>query len=121
VVHQFLSMLTAPAAVSGKVFFLADYEPTDVRVWAQAIAAATSARSVREAPLWVMRTLAWGGDVLRFGGMRNPPLTSERLRNLLTASVVDVSAIATITGPLPYRLVDGVDETVAWMRQRGLL
>jgi nucleoside-diphosphate-sugar epimerase len=121
VVHQLLALLADPERAAGRVLFLADYEPTDVLGWARAISAATGAAPPREAPLWLMRALALVGDALKRVGMRNPPLTSERLRNLLSTATLDLSATRDLIGPLPWSLDDGVASTVAWMRGRGLI
>jgi GlcNAc-P-P-Und epimerase len=46
----------------------------------------------------------------------NAPLTSFRLNNLLTETVLDLGMTETICGPLPYTPQEGVRLTVEWLR-----
>jgi nucleoside-diphosphate-sugar epimerase len=108
--------------VHGRMFYLADYEPVDVREWAGMIARAfgagkTHTSKTHEAPLSLLRTLAACGDWGKRLGVRNPPLTSTRLNNLLTSAVFDLSAIRSLCGESPYTLEAGVRITVEWMRR----
>jgi GlcNAc-P-P-Und epimerase len=106
--------------VHGRVFYLADYEPVDTLRWAQTIADCFGSRKVQEAPLALMRLCAKLGDILKFVGVVDPPLSSFRLNNLLTNAVFDLSQIREISGEQPYSLQEGVAITVEWMRRRFL-
>jgi GlcNAc-P-P-Und epimerase len=118
-VHQIQAFLSAPAsAIHGKTFYLADYNPLEVRDFAEMIREAFGAPPVRDVPLTVMKVVALGGDALKGLGLRNPPLTSFRLNNLRVQMVYDLSATERVVGPLPYSLKQGVESTVAWMRER---
>jgi GlcNAc-P-P-Und epimerase len=115
-VGQLYSLLEAPAAaIQGGVFYLADYELLTVRQWADWIAAALVAPRIRAVPLPLCRAVARLGDLVQALGVRNPPLTSLRLRNLLTPSSFDLSPIEAISGPLPYTARQGVRATVEWL------
>jgi len=103
--------------VHGRTFYLADYEPVDVRQWADMIAMAFGKGKTREAPLSLLRVIAAGGDWGKRLGVRNPPLTSTRLNNLLTSAVFDMSAVQSLCGESPYTLEAGVRITVEWMRR----
>jgi hypothetical protein len=61
--------------------------------------------------------LAAAGDLSKRLGVRNPPLTSFRLNNLLTNAVFDMSPIQSLSGECPYTLEAGVRITVEWMRR----
>lgn len=102
--------------VDGHVYYLADYEPLTVRQWAEIINSKLGGQRIRSIPLPALRVAASIGDVLRSAGMRNPPLTSQRLRNLLTDAVYDVSPLRSICGAMPYSLEEGVQLTVDWLR-----
>jgi GlcNAc-P-P-Und epimerase len=119
-VYQIMKIAQHPADsdVCGKTFYIADYEPTDTQAWADRIAAAFGRPQVRQSPLWLMRRLARGGDLLKTLGMHNPPLTSFRLQNLLTNAVFDLSATRNIAGDLPYSLEQGVATTAEWMKTK---
>jgi nucleoside-diphosphate-sugar epimerase len=125
VVAQMASLISPqvdPHRIDGRMFYLADYEPVDVREWAGMIARAfgrgkTHTSKTHEAPLSLLRTLAVCGDWGKRLGIRNPPLTSTRLNNLLTSAVFDMNPIHSLCGESPYTLEAGVRITVEWMRR----
>lgn len=102
--------------VHAKTFYLADYQPVDVRQWADTIAVAFGKSKIPEAPLFLMRLVAAGGDMCKRLGVRNPPLTSVRLNNLLTSAVFDMNPMRSLCGEPPYTLEAAVRITVEWMR-----
>lgn len=99
-----------------RMFYVADYEPTDPLLWAQTIAECFGARKVSEAPLSLLKIGAKIGDLLKLAGMTAPPIFSSRLKNLLTNAVFDLDPIREISGPQPYTMAEGVALTVEWMR-----
>jgi len=113
--HQYVQLLAAPAArIDGKVFYLADYEPLDLRAWADAFAQALSAPRIRQLPRAVALIGARIGDLINaMGG--STPLTSFRLRNVLASYRFDLAATQAVCGPLPYDLHAGVAETTRWL------
>lgn len=121
-VHQLEELLLAPAAsMQGKVFYLADYEPYTIRGWADSISRAMNLRPAKTLP----RALCWGaalaGDVLQKTGMRNPPLTSFRLRNMWAdTSRVPLDTMRSVAPTLPYAMDAGVEETVRWLRTQSV-
>jgi len=120
VVHQIKQFLWAPAKfVHGRVFYVADYQPVEIREMAETIRDAFGAPAVREAPVTVLRTLARAGDGIKKLGWINPPLTSFRLRNLRTQMVYDMSPTQAVAGPCPYSMGEGVRATVDWIKQHG--
>ena len=106
-------------AVRGRVFYVGDYEPIELGAWAEEIQKAFGAPQVRRVPLALLQAAARVGDILRLGGMRDPPLTSFRLRNLTTEAVYDMTELHRVCGDTPYRPDQGVKITVDWMRQQG--
>ena len=119
-VHQIQRLLEAPAAdVSERTFYLADYPPIEVGRLAEAIQQAAGTARIRRVPPGVLRLAAGVGDVLKYLGMQNPPLTSFRLDNLLTPMVHDLESLSRIVGDLPYSMEEGVRHTVDWLRSRG--
>jgi nucleoside-diphosphate-sugar epimerase len=122
VVHQIKRYLEAPVEeVQGKVFFLTDFEPIDVLEWANLISQKLGKSPIREVPNGVLRTLAMVGDGLQKVGMKNPPLTTFRLNNLMTPMVYDTSREKVICGRNPIPIEEGVDRTIAWLRAQGQL
>lgn len=121
-VRQLWSLLTSEAAaVHSKVFYLADSPPYTVREWADHISLAIRGRPAASAPLVLFRAAAVAGDGLARIGFHYVPLTTFRLRNMLTASHFEEPVLDRLTGPLPYSVYQGVAQTVEWMRKAGHL
>lgn len=112
-----LGMGGADADRHRRTLYIADYEPVDTREWGDLIAESFGTPQIREAPLLAMRAVARAGDLLKLFGMRNPPLTTPRLNNMLTNAVLDLTPIQRLAGPTPYTLMEGIELTVAWMRR----
>lgn len=120
VVHQIRKFLTVDSErIDRRTFYVSDDQNTDVLEFAEAIQDAFGAPRVRQVPLAVLQTLAHAGDLLKWMGVANPPLTSFRLGNLLTPMNYDMSATCDLTGAAPYTLKDGVRTTVDWILQNG--
>lgn len=118
---QLHRLMTAPDAdVVGRTFYVADDPPVEVQDLADRIRATLGKRPVRHVPLLALRALASTGDAIERLG-RSAPLTSFRLANLLTPMVHDLGALTDVAGATPYELGVSVPETLAWMRQQGLL
>jgi nucleoside-diphosphate-sugar epimerase len=115
-VHQIDRLIAEGGSLLGRTAYLADYEPIELRSWADQIQAALGARPVREVPLPALRIAAKVGDALQALGMRRVPITSFRLANLLTDSLLDTSALQTVAPQLPYNMAQAVDITCRWMR-----
>jgi len=106
-----------PLLAHGKTLYLTDYPPIEVKQWADLIAAKSGKRPPLELPMFVLKTLAAIGDLLKYLGWKNPPLTGFRLNNLITDMVYDTADVESICGALPYSIEDGVDATLAWIKK----
>ena len=122
-VFQLRCLLNAPAAeIDRRVFWLSDYEPIQIAEWANCIAAKLGRSRIRRIPEVGIRLLALAGDVLYACGVRRVPMTSFRLRNMRTDTTgMPLGPMEQLTGPLPVTLERGVEETLAWMGDNGLL
>ena len=117
-VRQLALLLTADEArVLKRTFYLADYEPIELRAWAESIRTAFAAAAIKEVPLQILTMAALTGDLLKRLGVRNPPLTSFRLDNMTTEAVHDLSPLKEVCGAVPYDVEEGVRLTVEWMRR----
>jgi nucleoside-diphosphate-sugar epimerase len=115
--HQIRAvMYAAPLAVNGQTFYVADYEPTSLREWAEAISREMEAPAIRTFPLYFATVAAYIGDVAGVLGFRNLPFNSFRLRNIMTEYIFDLSKLRNIAPQLPYTMVDGVRHTVEWYK-----
>lgn len=124
VIHQILSLLDAPKEkIHANTFYWSDYEATTIKGWADCISMKIRGEKTKEVPELLIKAIALGGDLLKKAGVSNPPLTSFRLRNIKTDTTTGVSldAMKEISGPLPYTLEQGVNETVLWMRTQKLI
>lgn len=106
--------------VCGEVLYLADYPGYSIDQWAEHIRKALGASRILNVPAAALKLCALAGDLLKSAGWVEPPLTSFRLRNMLTASGFDMSRLQAMTGRLPFDLGAGVRLTVEWLRGRGL-
>ena len=115
--HQILRLAEAPLEqVAGSVHYLGDYQPVQVRGWADMIAQQFGRPAVRELSRLVARCVAMVGDMLGRVGLNQFPLNSSRYRNMTADSVSDLSALAQMAPDLPYTLETGTELTTRWMR-----
>lgn len=116
-VLQLAALAEAPAEhLHRRVLYLADYEPVVVSEWADMIQREWGVAPIKEVPLGVLQVAAKAGDGLKRLGWKNPPLTSYRLRNLLTSSPQDMEPLRALCGPMPYTQQEGTRLTVEWLR-----
>jgi len=104
---------------SRQIRFLADYDPIDVLSFANSISFKADLPPVRQVPLSVLKVLAKLGDVANLSGLKNPPLTSFRLSNLVTNMTYDLSQERINCGHLPFTLEDGIARTLSWIGKYG--
>jgi nucleoside-diphosphate-sugar epimerase len=122
VVHQYMKLLTAPAGeMHGKTLYVSDYEPISLRVWTNGLQQAMAAPPIRSYPEWMARTAAKVGDGLEKLGLAGFPLTSFRLKNLITEYQFDMTETANLCGPLPCSMEQGIEATVAWLRSDQII
>lgn len=116
------TLLTASQeAAGGKTFYLADYPQVPVSSWAYTIRDVLNAPRVRTVPYWFLKFGAIVGDGCKALGWTDVPLSSFRLKNMMTGGIYPVEATKAVVGSLPYSLRDGVEQTVDWMRSKNLL
>jgi nucleoside-diphosphate-sugar epimerase len=119
-VRQLAALASASALqIDRKTLYLADYPPIRVHEMADLIRSEIQRPPVRQVPLTLLKAMARVGDLAKGLGMRQPPLTSFRLANLVTPMVYDLSPLEQIAGPLPFDMAAGVRQTLDWMRLQG--
>lgn len=117
-VFQVYQLIEAPVGeVHGRTFYLADYEPVDLRSFADKVQSALGAKPIRSVPAKLLRTAAILGDVGKRIGWTNPPLTTFRYHNIITDETQDLAPMQRIAGPLPFSLDQGIEITVRWLRE----
>jgi len=120
VVRQLVS--AAGEAAPGSTHYLSDPHVYSVRAFADQVAYA-SGRQLRTVPIPLLRLAGLGGDVAkRLGLMEAPPLTSFRLRNMLTSSRFDTTEIDELVtrrfGPERIDLPAAVTATMRWLDEQ---
>lgn len=117
IAYQYMQLLHVPdVAISGKVFYMADYDPFSLRDYINAIARELDRRQPVTLPLSMSRVLGRVGDALTAVGLRFP-FTTFRLNNIRTEYIFDMSATEAVCGPVPVDFDEGVRRTVAWFRE----
>ena len=102
--------------INGKTAYLADYQPIELREWANLIQENLELRPIRELPILIFKILAIFGDFLKILGIKNPPLTSFRLKNMQTEMIHDTSILKSTCPKLPYNHSEGVHITCNWLK-----
>ena len=118
-VYQRMKLLDASSELIHKqIFYLSDYEVFTIKDWASMISKKLKGRQVRTIPEPIVRILAWSGDLLKLFGIKEPPFSSFRLKNMRAdTSHIPLENLKSITGPLPYTIEQGVDETIVWLKK----
>ena len=113
VVWQIDQLLTSPREkVDGRVFYVGD-RPIDLKLWADAISRELVHHPVRFIPTWLIRTVAFGGDILK--AVRIPfPITTGRFRSMTSDYITPMDATIQALGEAPYTVEAGAKETVRW-------
>lgn len=113
-VDQLHRLATAPSdKVHRKVFYLGDLPPLNLRDWANLIQQNSKARMILTMPIWALKIAAKAGDIAKFIGLKNPMLTSYRLKNMQTELIYDIDLL--LSEGIPYTLEEGVRITVDWL------
>ena len=119
-VYELAKLIEAPDyVVANKMFYLSDYPPINLMLFADSIQRKINSRSIKTVHISLLRIFAKLGDFFKLFGWRNPPLTSFRLNNLIMPMVYDTDPLQNIVGNLPYSMKDGISITVDWLRAQG--
>lgn len=98
-----------------KIFYIGDYEPTNIEVWANEIANQVGYK-IMHIPFWMIQSAAKFGDMLKIINI-DFPMTSFRLKNMTTDNVVDMTSTEKLVKALPYDRVKGIEDTLCWMKK----
>lgn len=120
-VYMMYSLLFADGkATCKKVYYLADYPQGTTREWANEIAKQLGRDYIPTIPLFVLKSVALFGDMLKPLSIEFP-ITSFRLKNMLTGGVYPVEETKEIVGDLPFTLELGVKKTIEWMKTQKII
>ena len=108
-------LLTNKDLVHKNTFYLGDYDPTNIRIWADEIAFELGI-SLKTIPFSLIKIVSIIGDVLSKFRI-SFPITSFRLKNMTTDNIVSLSNTQKITPVLPYTRVEGIRKTLDWIER----
>ncbi len=113
--HQIERLLAAPSAVVNRqTFYIADYQPIDLRGWCDALSMALIGRPARLMPSAAVTMVARVGDLLNATVAPQFKLNSFRLRNIRTPYVFDTRNLESVVGPLQHDFDAAVRQTASW-------
>lgn len=117
VAFQLRKVLEAPPGrVHQQVYYLGD-PPSNLLYWVNAFSRRLSGRDARIVPRRIVKTLGIFGDIL--GSVKVPfPVTSSRYRSMTEDYPAPMERTLELTGPSPFTLENGVDETIRWLEDR---
>jgi nucleoside-diphosphate-sugar epimerase len=96
--------------------YLSDFNTLEVKQWANIISNKFHGHNIKSVPLFVLKTLAVSGDVLKLVGYKSPPITSFRLDNIMTPMDYDTTNVEDVVGALPFNLEEGTAITYNWYK-----
>ena len=103
-----------------ETFYLADYEPVDLKEWAETIQRSSNSNNIRELPRWFFKVGSFLGDLTKVFGVHNPPMSTSRYKNMTTETILDTAKLQSYLPKLPYSMQQGVSITCEWLdAQKG--
>lgn len=112
--HKILEL--KPEVVHEQVLYVGD-QPGDIADWANAFSLALRGRRVRMVPRTVLAAAGLVGDAI--GRIAGHPfyISSSRFRSMTSDYLVEMNKTFVLLGPPPTTLMEGVAETVSWLRR----
>jgi len=119
-IYQLKSIINAnESEINKKIFYLGDYEPYKITIWANEIASYKNIR-IPIVPFFVFKLSAYFGDILNFIGFKFP-MTSFRLKNMTTNNIIDLSEIEKIVPKLPVDRIKATKNTIDWIESNNII
>ena len=116
-VYQLRKLMMADAEkIQGKIFYLTD-KPMNLYDWTSELSEKLTHKPVRVVPRFIMTLAAIAGDIFVAMGVKNFPITTFRLKNMISENIVDSQSTFSVAGDPPISMSQGIDETVAWLNQ----
>jgi nucleoside-diphosphate-sugar epimerase len=121
-VHMMQRLLLHPEdTVNSETYYLGDYPENSIQEWADMIRKNLGKGKTLVFPIPLMQLMALTGDLLKKMGWTDPPITTFRLNNMLTGSHYPIEKTQEVVGDLPYTIEEGVNQTLCWMYEQGLV
>ncbi|MCK4703845.1 MAG: NAD(P)-dependent oxidoreductase [Gammaproteobacteria bacterium] len=100
--------------VDKQVFYMAD-EPINLLDWGGEFSRQLIGKKLRKMPYFLMKLIAYGGDIMVKLGYKSFPMTNFRLHNMTCDNVVPTESMHKIAANPPYTYQQGIKETVKWL------
>lgn len=122
IAYQYEKLMESPSQqIHARTFYLADYEPTSLRNWANLIQKELAVKAIPTYPESIAKLAAKIGDIIALLGFENFPFNSFRLNNIITEYLFDLSQTQEVCGELPYTTEQGVKEMVFWLKSERII
>ena len=121
VVYQIDCLLKADTSkekFEDRIFYLGDKPDYDISEWGQEIAD-IAGKKIRHIPFFVIKLAAYVGDFIKLFGVM-PPMSSFRLRNMMTNNIMDVSPTFKYAPNPPYTRKQASEITVNWIKENNV-
>jgi nucleoside-diphosphate-sugar epimerase len=113
-----LNVILRENSLNTKTVYLSDFKDLEVKAWADLISNHFHNQNVKQIPFFILKTLSIFGDGLKLVGLKNPPLTTFRLNNLITQMPFDTNEVENIVKQLPFNLKEATEITYKWLKER---
>jgi nucleoside-diphosphate-sugar epimerase len=118
-VYQIEKILSSDTSdIDNKIFYLGDYDPTNIEEWADEIAEILHYKIMR-IPYSMVFMAALVGDMAKKFDI-SFPMTTFRLKNMTTNNIVDLSNTMQLAPSLPYSRIEGIHKTLEWLKENSV-
>ena len=114
-----LNALLKDDTLNKKTIYLSDFKELEVKIWADMISNCFHNTKVKQIPYFVLKTFSVLGDISKYLGVKNPPLTTFRLNNLITQMSYNTLDVQNIVKELPFTLEQGTNITYEWLTKEN--
>lgn len=121
VVYQIDCLLKADTSqekFENRIFYLGDKPDYNINEWGKEIADICD-KKIPNIPYFVVRLAAFVGDFIKLFGIM-PPISSYRLKNMMTNNIMDVSPTFKYAPNPPYTRKQGSEITVNWIKENNV-
>lgn len=116
-VAQICSLLFADAVQTNRrVFYIGDTPSINITQWGNAIAEELGNKRIREFKYSLFKSAAIIGDILAYAGIKFP-MTSFRLKNMISDYVLPLDNTLAISGPPKYKLKEAIQITLEYLKK----
>ena len=101
-----------------RIFYLGDKPDYNINEWGREIAEICG-KKIPKIPFFVVRLAAYIGDIVKIFGIM-PPISSYRLKNMMTNNIMDVSSTFRYAPNPPYTRKQASEITINWIKDNNI-